>query len=63
MMSSSVRFDSVYGIAEGCSVYVVYENAKTYPRYIIKFRNIESSHNKESELDSEISIMLQESTN
>lgn len=48
MMNSKVRFDSVYGIAEGCSIFIVYENSKTYSRYKIKFSDFGPIPNKES---------------
>lgn len=40
MANSGVRFDSVYGVTEACSVFIVYKNVKTYPRYLVRYKEI-----------------------
>ena len=34
---SQVRYDSVNGITNGCSVYMIYSNDKAYPEYIVTY--------------------------
>jgi hypothetical protein len=44
MPSSNRKYDSVYGINDGYPIHIVYKNDKSYPRYIVKFKDLESKN-------------------
>ena len=43
MPNSGVRYDSVYGVAgtPPSSVFIVYRNEKTYPKYLVRYKEID----------------------
>ena len=47
MPNSGVRYDSVYGVAgtPPSSVFIVYRNEKTYPKYLVRYKEIDQTNN------------------
>jgi hypothetical protein len=39
MMPTGVRYDSVFGVTQACSVFIVYKNVKTYPKFLVRYKD------------------------